>query len=61
MLEKQHDLLRLIVEKMEIRAEADEKDEGSSPLAVAGSATSVSAFATIVQQKIIANRTAKRR
>ena len=27
-LEKQHDLLRLIVQKMEIRSEADYQDEG---------------------------------
>ncbi len=27
-MDKQYDLLRLIVEKMEIRTEADEQDEG---------------------------------
>ena len=28
MLDKQHDLLKLIVQKMEIKTEADERDEG---------------------------------
>ena len=28
LLEKQYDLLRLVVQKMEIRSEADERDEG---------------------------------
>ncbi|XP_072018043.1 transient receptor potential cation channel subfamily A member 1-like [Amphiura filiformis] len=30
-MEKQHDLLRLIVQKMEIRSEADDQDEGEGP------------------------------
>nr|XP_039270319.1 transient receptor potential cation channel subfamily A member 1-like isoform X1 [Styela clava] len=30
-MNKQHDLLRLIVQKMEIRSEADEQDEGAHP------------------------------
>ena len=30
-LDKQHELLRLIVQKMEIRSEADQQDEGAPP------------------------------
>jgi len=30
-LNKQHELLRLIVRKMEIRSEAEDQDEGTSP------------------------------
>ena len=31
LIEKQHELLRLVVQKMEIVAEADQYDEGADP------------------------------
>nr|BAX76612.1 transient receptor potential cation channel subfamily A member 1 [Patiria pectinifera] len=55
-LDKQYDLLRLIVQKMEIRSEADDMDEGEHPSGRRGSST----MAQIVRQTMYRSRHSSR-
>lgn len=59
LLHKQHELTRLIVQKMEIRSEEDNRDEGSQTKAQKELHRTRSGLVSTVGTKLIAARAAK--